>query len=285
MDRYQSLIDTFGQDHVDKVKKSNVLVVGAGGIGCEVLKNLVLSGFLSIEVIDLDTIDVSNLNRQFLFRTEHVGQPKAVVAAAAAKAFNPDVNIVAHYGNVKDDRFGIPYISKFDVVLNALDNIDARRHVNRLCLAADIPLLDSGTTGYLGQVMPVFKGRTACYECMPKPPQKVYPICTIRSTPDKPVHCIVWAKECFKLLFGNVTESMLYEDPVSGEQSTYMSLVPFPPGIQVTEELEPSIPHHIHLDYILFVSVTPYSSLLYYISLCHTVEILNSNLYYIPIYV
>ena len=234
MNRYQSLIDTFGQDHFDKVQESRILVVGAGGIGCEVLKNLVISGFRSIEVIDLDTIDVSNLNRQFLFRTEHVGQPKAVVAAAAAKAFNPNVTIIAHHSNVKDAQFGLDYIRTFHVVLNALDNIDARRHVNRLCLAADVPLIDSGTTGYLGQVMPVFKKRTACYECMPKPHQKVYPICTIRSTPDKPVHCIVWAKECFKLLFGNVSESMLYEDPALREESTYMALVPFPDGIEVT---------------------------------------------------
>lgn len=234
MDKYQSLIDTFGRDHVDRVQSSRVLVVGAGGIGCEILKNLVLSGFLNIEVIDLDTIDVSNLNRQFLFRTEHVGQSKAVVAAAAAKAFNPDVSIVAHRGNVKDAQFGIDYISRFNVVLNALDNVDARRHVNRLCLATKVPLLDSGTTGYLGQCMPVFKGRTACYECRPKEAQKVYPICTIRSTPDQPVHCVVWAKECFKLLFGNKSESMLYESPASLEESTYMGLVPFPDGIQVS---------------------------------------------------
>ena len=184
-DRYQSIVATFGKEQFERVQSSRVLVVGAGGIGCEILKNLVLTGFLTVEIIDLDTIDVSNLNRQFLFRTEHVGQPKAVVAAAAAKAFNPDVKITAHYGNVKDPQFGISYIQTFQIVLNALDNIDARRHVNRLCLAANVPLIDSGTTGYLGQVMPIFKGKTACYECTPKPTQKVYPICTIRSTPDK----------------------------------------------------------------------------------------------------
>ena len=233
MDRYQSLVDTFGEEHVEKVKKSRILVVGAGGIGCEILKNLVLSGFLSIEVIDLDTIDVSNLNRQFLFRTEHVGQPKALVAAAAVKKFNEDVVIVAHHGDVKSAEFGITYISSFNIVLNALDNIDARRHVNRLCLAANIPMIDSGTTGYLGQVMPVFKGRTACYECTPKPTQKVYPICTIRSTPDKPVHCIVWAKELFKLLFGESKESMIYEDPAIGEKSTYMDLVKFSEKVEI----------------------------------------------------
>jgi ubiquitin-like 1-activating enzyme E1 B len=81
-----------------------------------------------------------------------------------------------------------------------------------MCLAAGVTLLESGSTGYLGQVVPIRKGETECYECTTKPTQKVYPICTIRSTPDKPVHCIVWAKELYKLMFGVDSESMLYED-------------------------------------------------------------------------
>lgn len=190
---------------------------------------MALLGFHYVELIDLDTIDVSNLNRQFLFRPQHVGHPKAVVAAEAAMRFNPDFQVIAHHANIKDSKFNISYFSKFDLVLNALDNVDARRHVNRLCLAADVPLFDSGTTGYLGQVMPILKGYTTCYECLPKPTQKVYPICTIRSTPDKPVHCIVWAKECLKLLFAKASDSMLYEDEEgSGDKSEYMSLITIP---------------------------------------------------------
>lgn len=190
---------------------------------------MALLGFRYVELIDLDTIDVSNLNRQFLFRPQHVGHPKAVVAAEAAMKFNPDFKVIPHHANIKDAQFNISYFSKFDLVLNALDNVDARRHVNRLCLAADVPLFDSGTTGYLGQVMPILKGYTTCYECLPKPTQKVYPICTIRSTPDKPVHCIVWAKECLKLLFAKASESMLFEDEESsGDKSEYMSLIRLP---------------------------------------------------------
>jgi ubiquitin-like 1-activating enzyme E1 B len=137
----------------------------------QILKNIALLGFHHVELIDLDTIDVSNLNRQFLFRPQHVGHPKAVVAAEAARRFNPLLDIVAHHANIKETRFNISYFATFDVVLNALDNVDARRHVNRLCLAANVPLFDSGTTGYLGQVVPILKGYTACYECFPKPTQ------------------------------------------------------------------------------------------------------------------
>ena len=80
-----------------KIGQSKLLVIGAGGIGCELLKNMVLSGFVDLEVVDLDTIDVSNLNRQFLFRPQHVRESKAVVASAAVREFNPAASIVAYH--------------------------------------------------------------------------------------------------------------------------------------------------------------------------------------------
>ena len=185
-------------------------MVGAGGIGCELLKTLVLSGFENIEMIDLDTIDVSNLNRQFLFRRKHVGQSKALVARESALKFRPGVSLAieAHHGNVKDEKFDIGFVKGFDVVLNGLDNLEARKHVNRLCLAAEIPLVESGTTGYLGQVT-VHEGNksNACFECSPKPTPKSHPICTLRDTPEKPVHCVAYATDLlFPRLFASTRE-------------------------------------------------------------------------------
>lgn len=72
----------------------------------------------------------------------------------------------------------------------------------RMCLAADVPLIESGTEGYLGQVTVIMKGISECYECLPKATQKTYPGCTIRNTPSEPIHCIVWAKHLFAQLFG-----------------------------------------------------------------------------------
>lgn len=69
-------------------------------------------------------------------------------------------------------------------------------------MAAERPLVDGGTSGYLGQVVTMFKGKTACYDCTPKPAPKGFAVCTIRSTPEKPIHCVVWAKHLFNLLFG-----------------------------------------------------------------------------------
>ncbi|XP_046361760.2 SUMO-activating enzyme subunit 2-like [Haliotis rufescens] len=186
----------------EKTLKCKLLVVGAGGIGCELLKNLVLTGFKDIELIDLDTIDVSNLNRQFLFRKEHVGKSKSQVAKESALKFNPDADIVAYHDSVMSSDYGLDFFKKFDLVMNALDNRAARNHVNRMCLAADIPLVESGTAGYLGQVAVIKKGLTECYECQPKPRQKSFPGCTIRNTPSEPIHCVVWAKHLFNQLFG-----------------------------------------------------------------------------------
>lgn len=196
------------------------------------LKDLALSGFRKVQVIDLDTIDVSNLNRQLLFRSQHVGMAKCTVACQVAMDMVPPlpdenqdqelppVQYQAYHGNVCDtSKFNAPFIQQFDLVLNALDNVEARRRVNRLCLASNVPLVEAGTTGYLGQVTVIHKGsNVACYECKTQETAKVYPICTIRSTPSAPVHCIVWAKELYKLFFhSKVEESMLYE-PEEGEK-------------------------------------------------------------------
>jgi molybdopterin/thiamine biosynthesis adenylyltransferase len=157
MSRESHTSQALGVDLFKRIKAAKVLLVGAGGIGCELLKTIVLTGFGSVEVVDLDTIDVSNLNRQFLFQQKHVKRPKAHVAKETASAFNPNVRIVAHHDNIKCKKFGIDWYKGFTLVFNALDNLDARRHVNRMCLAADVPLLESGTTGFDGQVQVIKK--------------------------------------------------------------------------------------------------------------------------------
>jgi ubiquitin-like 1-activating enzyme E1 B len=178
-------------------------MVGAGGIGCELLKNLVLMGFGEIHVVDLDTIDISNLNRQFLFRREHIKQSKAHVAKESASKFNPHVRIESYHANIKDARFDKKWFKTFDIVFNALDNLDARKYVNKMCISMDVPLVESGTTGFNGQASVIKKGVTECFACREKETPKSFPVCTIRSTPSLPIHCIVWAKSyLFTEIFG-----------------------------------------------------------------------------------
>ncbi|OJJ44937.1 hypothetical protein ASPZODRAFT_160466 [Penicilliopsis zonata CBS 506.65] len=194
MTRESYLKRSLGTTLSRRIKESRVLLVGAGGIGCELLKNLLLTGFGEIHIIDLDTIDLSNLNRQFLFRHEHIKKSKALVAKEVAQKFQPSTKLEAYHANIKDAQFNVDWFATFDIVFNALDNLDARRHVNRMCLAAGVPLIESGTTGFNGQVQVIKKGDTECYDCNSKEVPTTFPVCTIRSTPSQPIHCIVWAK-------------------------------------------------------------------------------------------
>uniref|UniRef100_G3U019 THIF-type NAD/FAD binding fold domain-containing protein n=1 Tax=Loxodonta africana TaxID=9785 RepID=G3U019_LOXAF len=185
----------------EAVAGGRVLVVGAGVLGSKLLKNLVLTDFSHIDLIDLDTTDVSNLNRQF-FQKKHVGRSKAQVAKESVLQFYPKANIIAYHDSIMSPNYNVEFFRQFILVMNALDNRAARNHVNRMCLAADVPLIESGTAGYLGQVTVTKKGVTECYECHPKPTQRTFPGYTIRNTPSEPIHCIVWAKYLFNQLFG-----------------------------------------------------------------------------------
>ena len=130
------------------------------------------------------------------------------MARESAAGFNPKITIKAYHANIKDAQFSVSWFRSFILVFNALDNLDARRHVNKMCLAADVPLIESGTTGFNGQVQPIKRSVSECYECNVKETPKTYPVCTIRSTPSQPIHCIVWAKSyLFAEIFGYSDEN------------------------------------------------------------------------------
>lgn len=183
---------------------SKVLLVGAGGIGCELLKDLIMMNIGEIHVLDLDTIDLSNLNRQFLFRHKDIKQSKSKTAIKAVEFFNYKSKLFSYHGSVMDKiMFPLSFFQQFNVIYNALDNLEARFYVNRISLYLNIPLYESGTTGLKGQVQPIYPYLTECFNCIPKETPKTFPVCTIRSTPSKPVHCITWAKDfLFSQLFG-----------------------------------------------------------------------------------
>ena len=180
-------------------------MIGAGGLGCEILKNLALSGFKDIHVIDMDTIDISNLNRQFLFRKSDVGKYKAEVAADFVMRRVRGVTITPHNKRIQD--FDEAFYMQFQLVVCGLDSIEARRWINAtlhsMAESEDTedpsdcikPLIDGGTEGFKGQARVVIPTMSSCIECQldMHAPRAAVPLCTIASIPRQPEHCIEWA--------------------------------------------------------------------------------------------
>ncbi|PPD74576.1 hypothetical protein GOBAR_DD28509 [Gossypium barbadense] len=189
----------------DLQEYARVLVVGAGGLGCELLKDLALSGFKNLEVIDMDRIEVTNLNRQFLF-LEDVGKPKAEVAAKRVMERVSGVNIVPHFCRIEDKD--IEFYNDFNIIALGLDSIEARSYINAVAcsfLEYDSddnpreetmkPMVDGGTEGFKGHARVIVPGVTPCFECTIWlfPPQVKFPLCTLAETPRNAAHCIEYA--------------------------------------------------------------------------------------------
>jgi adenylyltransferase/sulfurtransferase len=148
----------------EKLAQARVLVVGAGALGNEVLKNLALLGVGTTVVVDFDTVEPSNLSRSVLFRECDGGQPKAGVAARRAREINPEITLIPIHGDVITD-VGLGLFQDVDVVIGCLDNREARLWVNRQCWKANTPWIDAGIQEIQGVVKVFVPPDSACYEC------------------------------------------------------------------------------------------------------------------------
>ena len=209
--RYDGQIQCFGQATQAIMEKQNVFLVGAGALGCEFIKNLALmgvscgaSGEGKLTITDDDIIEKSNLSRQFLFRDWDIKQPKSTCATNAAKKINSKLNVTALQNRVSPDTeevFDDEFWGGLDVVVNALDNVNARLYVDSRCVYFEKPLLESGTLGTKCNTQMVVPHLTENYGASRDPPEKSAPMCTLHSFPHNIDHCLTWARSEFEGLF------------------------------------------------------------------------------------
>lgn len=216
--RYDGQIAVFGKEFQDKLANATQFLVGAGAIGCETLKNWAMQGLGTgpngkIYVTDMDQIEKSNLNRQFLFRTKDVGRLKSECASAAVQAMNPELNgkistLRDRVGPDTEHIFNEEFWNSLDGVTNALDNVDARTYVDRRCVFFRKALLESGTLGTKGNTQVVLPRITESYSSSQDPPEKSFPMCTLKSFPNRIEHTIAWARDLFQTYFVGPPEAV-----------------------------------------------------------------------------
>lgn len=209
--RYDAQIAVFGKTFQNKIANHRQFLVGAGAIGCEMLKNWSMMGLATgpngqIHVTDLDTIEKSNLNRQFLFRPKDLGKFKSECAAAAVSDMNPDLkNKIVTYqeavGAATEKTYGEEFFANLDGVTNALDNREARMYMDQRCVFFEKPLIDSGTLGTKGNVQVIIPHLTESYGSSQDPPEKETPSCTVKSFPHLIQHTIEWSRKLFDNTF------------------------------------------------------------------------------------
>jgi molybdopterin/thiamine biosynthesis adenylyltransferase len=148
----------------EKIKAARVLVVGAGALGNEILKNLALLGFENIVIVDLDRVENSNLSRSVLYSEHDIGKPKAFAAAESVRRILPGANVTAINANLLHE-VGLGVFRWADVVLAGLDNREARLWINRAAWKLDRPWIDGAIEGINGVARVFLPGKAPCYEC------------------------------------------------------------------------------------------------------------------------
>ena len=214
--RYDDQIAIFGNEIQKKIEETNIFLIGAGALGCEYLKNFALMGISTskgkeIIVTDNDNIKLCNLNNQFLFSKKDIGKSKSKCASLAVKKINPLFNIKDLQYIVSKENENIFTEQFFDsktFVINAVDNIQARRYIDNKCTLYGKCLIDSGISGTKAHLQMIVPNITSCYNDSSDPPNNYdyYNgcFCIIEKFSFVIEHCIRWAFQKFEEYFTDV---------------------------------------------------------------------------------
>jgi molybdopterin/thiamine biosynthesis adenylyltransferase len=163
--RYDRQIRLFGVEGQEKLKKTSVLVVGAGGLGTVVTVYLAYAGIGKLILLDEGLVELSNLNRQILYGEADIGKPKAHVACKKLQEINSKL-VLNCYAQKFDRELGEKLVRDVDIVVDALDNWETRMILNEICVKYRKPLVHAGVNGWYGQITTIIPGKTPCLYCI-----------------------------------------------------------------------------------------------------------------------
>lgn len=226
--RYNDQLLIFGDESQKKLEKFNIFMIGAGAVGCELLKYFAMMGIATdpkslLTLTDHDRIEKSNLSRQFLFRENDIGKLKSKCAIDAVKSMNEKINCIAmeEFVNNKTEKiFNKEFYEKQNAVIIAVDNFEARTYISEQCEKYNIPYFNCGTDGPYANVEAFIPGKTV-KSSYPENYKKVVPPCTLKMFPSSINHCVLWALDHFEKYFNkniinvknmNNNISKFYED-------------------------------------------------------------------------
>ena len=161
----QIMINGFGEEGQEKLKRARVFIAGAGGLGSPVAIYLAVAGIGTIRIVDHDRVELSNLNRQILHQDDNVGDTKADSAAAKLTKLNPGVKIEAIAETITEADV-TRLVGDSDLIVDAMDNLPTRYLLNKTAIEKDIPFFHGAVYGFEGRVMTVIPGKTACLNCL-----------------------------------------------------------------------------------------------------------------------
>jgi adenylyltransferase/sulfurtransferase len=219
IDRYsrQIMLEEIGYQGQLKLRTSKACVVGIGGLGNPITTRLVAMGIGKLRIIDRDVIELSNLHRQTMFDESDVGQVKVEVGAKKLKKLNPDVEIESLPISI-NDYTALDAVEGCDVVIDALDSVNARYALNKACVEKNIPFVTGAAVGVSGQVFTILPHQSACYSCMfPALDEDSMPTCSIEGVHPSILSIIggIEVAEAVKILLGKkptLSDKILHVD-------------------------------------------------------------------------
>ncbi len=165
-------IDGFGEEGQKKLKSSKALIAGAGGLGSPVSIYLAVAGMGSLRIVDNDEVELSNLNRQILYREKDINQRKAKTAEKNLKKYNRDIEIESIDEEITNESIR-EIVKGCDVIVDCMDNYPTRYLLNEVSIEKEIPLFHAAVHGMEGQATTIIPGETPCLKCIvPNPPPK-----------------------------------------------------------------------------------------------------------------